>query len=228
MSDFKPKEILVFLITVCCFFATIMLFNSCATLNTDTKYYPSADGWYSLKDMSDKQIEKLLEEIIEKRSSFSQEHIDEFWKRKREGWSFKIHDNGSINWTAPAQYSQFDIACILNSMLAPGVTFSENFKFNKDSLLIITPNPTYSNATVKMLSQLSIQYKRNLFPIATEFQLLYNQRIIHQWTNYYCYETETIPSEYLNESGTYALVCKFIGPTGCTASALASFMVIKK
>ena len=124
--------------------------------------------------MSEAQFEKLLEELMENRN-LSEEEMDEFRKRQKEGYSVRFFENGSLSWMAPARYERFDVVCIIQKVISPGIS-----TLNKDSLVIISPNPTSSQATVKLIPQLSKLYNnRNLFPISVEFQLLYNQRIIH-------------------------------------------------
>ena len=99
-----------------------------------------------------------------------------------------------------------------------------------DSIVIVSPNPTSSSATIKLLSNvINRGYNLSMSPLTIDFQLLYNERIIHQWTiNNYYYNGVTISEEYLRESGSYMLVCNFIGPTGCTASYSTTFMVVKR
>ena len=102
-------------------------------------------------------------------------------------------------------------------------------------LITITPNPTSSNVTFVLLEAVLNSYRNRasdfpaLEPFSVHLQLLFNERIIHQWTiDNYWDQVETISEEYLKEVGTYLLVCNFTGSKGCTASAAVSFMVIKK
>ena len=100
-------------------------------------------------------------------------------------------------------------------------------------LINISPNPTSSNVNVKLLSGLMERFDKENFPnhkpIQVKLQLLFNERTIHQWSieNYWD-EIFTISDEHLKESGTYLLVCNFMGSAGCTTSDSASFMVVKK
>jgi hypothetical protein len=47
-------------------------------------------------------------------------------------------------------------------------------------MIIITPNPTTSNANAKLLSHTSIFKGMKVFPLSVRFQLLFDQKIIHQ------------------------------------------------
>jgi hypothetical protein len=105
--------------------------------------------------------------------------------------------------------------------------------FLTEDLITITPNPTSSNVSVNLLSGVMEPYIDGTFTNAKSFtvhlQLLFNEKIIHQWSieNYWD-EVVLVFEEYLKEVGTYLLVCNFVGSAGCTASTSASFMVIKK
>jgi len=99
---------------------------------------------------------------------------------------------------------------------------------NPDSVVIITPNPTSSAANIKLFSNIINRGYELTNPVKVDFQLLYNQRIIHQWSiDKYYYTAVSIPADHLKETGTYLLICSFTGPKGCIKSYSSAFMVIK-
>ena len=125
------------------------------------------------------------------------------------------------------RYLKFDPICAIQAFtgIADGID---------SGLISLSPNPTSSNITFILLTPITKSYGNksdfpNLKPVSVHLQLLFNEKIIHQWNieNYWD-QVETIPEGYLKESGTYLLVCNFKGSEGCTATASTSFMVIKK
>ena len=126
------------------------------------------------------------------------------------------------------RYGNIDPICVIQGLR--GIAH-----YTDTELINITPNPTSSSVNVKLLLGFlrthNAEDSRKHKPVSVHFQLLFNERIIRQWNvDSYSYleDVVIIPEEYLKESGTYLLVCNFTGTEGCTASAAASFMVVKK
>ena len=170
--------------------------------------------------MTEDQLKKLAEEF--------DLSLVELMEKQAEGWKvtrgpFEISNGDTvelIQWYRYYERDEVDVVCDFNN-------------FNDKEQIIITPNPTSSFINVILFSYFSGQDLSKIPdfypPIKVDCQLIFNERIIRQWSiKNYRYTTETIPEEYLKEGGSYALVCNFTGPRGCTASASASFMVIKR
>ncbi|MCL2039763.1 MAG: hypothetical protein FWG85_04965 [Bacteroidetes bacterium] len=202
----------------------LLLLSACAFIkdNDEGEYKVTEGGYYVLKDMSESQLKKLAEEVG---LSF-----DTLLKKQEEGYNYKGNKDGhSFGRSTSGINGPFDPICIVKTIMQGTQGATKSCLEKPELLVIVTPNPTSSNVSVKLLSCIvEIWGHSKIFPMPVDFQLLFNEKIIHKWTNNYCNEIEIIPEEYLKESGTYLLVCNFIGSTGCTASVSASFMVIKK
>ena len=225
-------------ISVSLFLLFVLVLSACRTAK-EANYQPE-EGGYILKNMTEAQIEKLIEEY-----NIDSERAADIWEKREEGWSLIIKSDGStLLYTVSDNDAPFDPICYVEAILNKRYTVEEHKKHLLDPslLVIVSPNPTSSYVNVKLLSSVAEiivaeaeifemygyrYHYRSIFPMPVHFQLLYNERIIREWTNNNCNEIEVIPAEYLKERGSYLLVCHFIGPTGCTASTTASFMVIK-
>ena len=203
--------------TIPLFFILITFVSACASTKDEGGYHIKSDGWFELENMSQEQLKQKAAE----------------WNMTLEQLLEEKNKRYDVNITGIITYRFFiDPICFINHIIKGDATV--NPPINVDSLVIITPNPTSSSTTCKLLASISnskwrSQWNGNkdIFPLYVEFQLIVNQKIIHQWINANCKETETIPDEYLKEAGVYTLVCNFTGPTGCTASASSIFKVIK-
>ena len=203
------------------FFLFLLFISSCKTLKEE-EGLPELDiqGYYILKNMSDNQLKQLAEE-----TGMSLERL---LNARAEGMEFAPYWINSYGDTAGRN---------LLKITDPNYVFDilHLYLFEKTIIINISPNPTTtSNVNYKITSKYSpdndeCYYFVKFPPVSIEFQLIFNGEIIHHWTisEYHC-TTETITEDYLKEGGSYALVCNFVGPRGGTASASASFMVIKK
>ena len=167
--------------------------------------YKHEGGLHILKNMSDDQLDRLSKEL-----NLS---LEELINKQSLGCTLNVSEDGKYLGSIRIDNSPFDAVCIASNVSTGNFSITaDHAKCLKDpNLLVIpSPNPTSSSVSVKLLtciSQLWGHYK--IFPLSVEFQLLFNERIIHNWINNNCSEIEIISDEYLQESGTYLLVCNF-------------------
>ena len=214
------KKLLFLYMKKCVLIFILILLSACKTLQVDEGYLPDEEGFYILKHMTDDQLKKLAEDFELSLAELINKKADGY-KYKRDQHITSDGDTGNIDmWSVYYEREQIDIICHL-----------KHFE-DQPKQIIISPNPTPSSVSVRYFSYFSGQdiLNSNFYPpIKVECQLIFNERIIRQWTvDNYRYTIETIPEEYLKESGSYALVCNYLGIRGCTASASASFMVVRK
>ena len=193
----------------------LMLFiSSCKTIKEAEQFPKDAEGYYILKNMTEDQLRKLAAN-----NDFIT--FEKLMKGKEEGGRYGeniVFQGDTFNFVYRGPHTDEPQDELCSKIIQNSIEVS------------INPNPTSSSANVKIFSNYDYG-KRNPpeFSMTVSFQLIFNERIIRQWSiKNYRYTTETIPDEYLKEGGSYALVCNFTGPRGCTASASASFMVIKR
>ena len=198
----------------------LLLLSSCATTRRcqQEPVYDLSGNSHDLKNLTIEQIKQLAEE--------TGESFDRLMKHRESGHEFVrvyIRNSDTVGY---------------NVMLNKDPNWEPdplNFLFFEKYFIVnITPNPTYSSVEVSIENYYSTKNKDNEYLTdarqSCQFQLVFNERIIHQWEKDFPRGTPirfTIPQEQISEAGTYALVCNMVGPANHPRSVSGTFMVMK-
>ena len=189
-----------------------LLISACKTAKEEYSYSHDAQGFYNLEKMADEQIERLAEE-----TGTSLEKLMDYKERGISYAPYYINSYGDTSGRGLIRdpNSVFDVLNLLY--------------IEKCIEMNISPNPTTSSIHYYITAY--YDKKQNYFemhPVRADFQLVYNERIIHQWSiENYNSKIQELPANYLQERGTYKLACYLTGPRGNKAVVSGTFMVKK-